>query len=337
MKADSLEIAVLGAGSWGTALAILLGKKGLKVRLWDHFPGQVEALSLDRENKRYLEGFGLPEPVHPSTDLGDAVSGASLIVMVVPTHGFRNVFTRVLPCMVPGATVVSASKGIENDSLKTMTQVMTECAERAGVRVQTAVLSGPSFAKEVAAEVPTAVTVASSSSESARSIQEIFNSGYFRAYTSTDTIGLEVSGALKNIIAIAAGICDGLEFGSNARAALITRGLVEITRFGIAQGAQPQTFYGLSGVGDLVLTCTGDLSRNRHVGLELGRGRKLKQILDDMSMVAEGVKTTRSVFDIVRKENLDMPILEQVYQILYKDKDCREAVRDLLNRDLKAE
>lgn len=337
LKADTPIVAVLGAGSWGTALAMVLGKKGYEVRLWDHFSEQVAAITADRENKRYLPGFPLPASVIPTAELRYAVSGVSMIVMVVPTHGYRDVYQRVTRHISSGITVVSASKGIENESLKTMTQIMTETAEVTGVSIQTAVLSGPSFAKEVAAEVPTAVTVACNSQEAARYIQRLFNSEYFRAYTSIDTIGLEVSGALKNIIAIAAGICDGLEFGTNARAALITRGLAEITRFGVAQGAQAQTFYGLSGVGDLVLTCTGDLSRNRHVGLELGRGNKLEQILGDMCMVAEGVKTTKSVYNIVEKTGLDMPILEQVYQILYHDKDCGQAVRDLLNRDLKAE
>ena len=218
-----------------------------------------------------------------------------------------------------------------------MSQIIRDSADDAGVAVSTAVLSGPSFAKEVAAEVPTAVTAASEAINTAEYVQNLFNSGYFRVYSSTDVSGLEISGALKNIIAIGAGICDGLEFGSNARAALITRGLAEMTRFGTSRGAAAQTFYGLSGLGDLVLTCTGDLSRNRFVGLELGRGKKLDRILEEMSMVAEGVKTTRSVYDIVRKENLDMPILEQVYEVLYQGKDCRAAVRDLLNRDLKAE
>lgn len=337
LRPDGPAIAVLGAGSWGTALAMLLGKKGYEVRLWDRSSHYVEAIALDRENRRYLPGFMLPDSVNPMTELGLAVAGVSLVVMVVPTHGYRDVFQRAIVHISPGTTVVSASKGIENESLKTMSQIMTETSQAAGVFVQTAVLSGPSFAKEVAAEVPTAVTAASESQKAAQCIQQLFNSDYFRAYTSTDIIGLEVSGALKNIIAIAAGICDGLEFGTNARAALITRGLAEITRFGVALGAQAQTFYGLSGVGDLVLTCTGDLSRNRYVGLELGRGKKLDQILQEMSMVAEGVKTTKSVQNIVERKELDMPILEQVYQILYRDKDCRQAVKDLLNRDLKAE
>ena len=336
-KPDSPVIACIGAGSWGTALAILLGKKGFQVRLWDHFAEHVQAIASDRENKRYLEGFRLPDSVIPEADLGRAIGGAGVVLMVVPTHGYRDVLKRAVTHLQPGCTIVSASKGIENDTLKTMSQIITDTTQAVGVTVQSAVLSGPSFAKEVAAEVPTAVTVASEAADTAQYVQKLFTDGYFRVYTSTDVTGLEISGALKNIIAIGAGICDGLEFGSNARAALITRGLAEMTRFGIARGAATQTFYGLSGLGDLVLTCTGDLSRNRFVGLELGRGKKLGRILEEMSMVAEGVKTTRSVYDIVRNENLDMPILEQVHEVLYQDKDCREAVRDLLNRDLKAE
>jgi glycerol-3-phosphate dehydrogenase (NAD(P)+) len=220
-----------------------------------------------------------------------------------------------------------------------MSQVMSDVLERSKTdhHPERAVLSGPSFAKEVADEVPTAITIGCKNKGIARELQQLFNAAYFRVYTSSDIIGLEVSAALKNIIAIAAGICDGLNFGMNARAALITRGLAEISRFGIKLGAEPATFYGLSGVGDLVLTCTGDLSRNRTVGLRLGKGQTLEQILADMSMVAEGVKTAKSVYQLAQQKQLEMPILEQVYQILYEDKDCRTAVKDLLGRELKPE
>jgi len=335
----SRKIGVIGAGSWGTALALLLAGKGEQVSLWGHRPDHVGLLLRERENKRYLPGFCFPPGLSPTADIKDAVDRAAVVCMVVPSHGYREVFSQVVPHASEHVIFVSATKGIENNSLLTMTQVMEQCVAEAVVQISPAlaVLSGPSFAREVADGVPTAITVGSNDKKAAQELQNIFSTEYFRVYTSRDVIGLEISAALKNIIAIAAGICDGLEFGSNARAALITRGLAEMTRLGKVLGAEQQTFFGLSGLGDLVLTCTGALSRNRHVGMELGRGKTLESILDSMSMVAEGVKTTRSVYDLVRKLKVDMPILEQVYLILYQDKDCRTAVRDLLNRDLKAE
>jgi glycerol-3-phosphate dehydrogenase (NAD(P)+) len=330
-------IAVIGAGSWGTALALLLGKKGYPVRLWGHRQEHITTIKSSRENKTYLPGFPLSASITPTADIHEAVRGASLICMVVPSHGYRNVFEQLLPAAPAEAIFISATKGIENKSLNSMTEVMENCSDSLGKKIITAVLSGPSFAKEVAGEVPTAITIGCKDISCARELQVTFSTDYFRVYTSTDIIGLEISASLKNIIAIAAGICDGLDFGSNARAALITRGLAEMTRFGVAHGADQETFFGLSGLGDLVLTCTGALSRNRFVGLELGRGKKLDQILKEMSMVAEGVKTTKSVYDMVQEDRLEMPIMEQVYKILYEDKDCRTAVKDLLGRDLKAE
>ena len=259
--------------------------------------------------------------------------------MVVPSHGFRLVFEAVAPFLEQGCRVVSAVKGIENETLMTMTQVMTEVLG-SGVQekeISLAVLSGPSFAKEVAQGMPTAVTIGCTQIEKAQELQHIFGTERFRVYASSDVIGLEISAALKNIVAIAAGISDGLGYGLNSRAALITRGLAEIKRIGVKMGADPLTFFGLSGLGDLVLTCTGDLSRNRTVGLKLGQGKKLSVILEEMKMVAEGVKTTRSVHDLAKRLKVDMPILEQVYQILYQDKDCSAAVMDLLTRELKIE
>jgi len=337
LKNRETTIAVIGAGSWGTALALVLGKKGYPVRLWGHRKEHITTIRTSRENKTYLPGFPLPASITPTADINEAVANANIICMVVPSHGYRYVFEQLLPAAPTEAIFISATKGIENTSLNSMTEIMENCSESLGKSIITAVLSGPSFAKEVAGEVPTAITIGCKQVASARELQSIFSTDYFRVYTSSDIIGLEISASLKNIIAIAAGICDGLDFGSNARAALITRGLAEMTRFGVERGADQETFFGLSGLGDLVLTCTGALSRNRFVGLELGSGKKLDQILQEMSMVAEGVKTTKSVYDMVKINRLEMPILEQVYKILYEDKDCRSAVKDLLGRDLKAE
>ncbi len=330
------KIAVIGAGSWGTALAKLLGDKGKSVTLWGHRPEHVEALASSRENKTYLPGFFLPDNIKISGNIKETIEGATMVVMVVPSHVFREVFTTIFPLLKPGTHVVSATKGIENESLMTMIQVMEDILP-ADSGVHLGVLSGPSFAKEVADNTPTAVTVAAQTKEIAKSFQEAFSTERFRVYTSTDIIGLELGGPLKNIVAIAAGICDGLGYGTNTRAGLITRGLAEITRMGVKMGAKPLTFSGLAGLGDLVLTCTGDLSRNRQVGLMLGSGKTLKDILAEMSMVAEGVKTTKSAWLLAKKIGVDMPILEQIYQVIYQDKPCSQAVADLLARELKEE
>ncbi len=337
LKNKHKKIAVIGAGSWGTALALLLGKKGHTVHIWGHRPEHVNSIEQERQNNKYLPGFLFPDNIYPTADISKAVSHAAIICMVVPSHGYRQVFEQVLKSASNESVFVSATKGIENTSLNTMTQVMEQCAASHERQIETAVLSGPSFAREVAAEVPTAITIGCKKSAIADELQDVFSNDNFRVYTSSDIIGLELSASLKNIIAIAAGICDGLEFGSNARAALITRGLAEMTRFGVHYGADKETFYGLSGLGDLVLTCTGALSRNRKVGIDLGKGKKLADILKDMTMVAEGVKTTKSVFYMVKKNGIEMPILEQVYKILYEGKNCLLAVKDLLGRALKPE
>ncbi|MFA7384025.1 MAG: NAD(P)H-dependent glycerol-3-phosphate dehydrogenase [Desulfurivibrionaceae bacterium] len=333
------NIAVIGAGSWGTALAKLLGDKGFAVDLWAHRLDHVAALLRDRENATYLPGFPLPATVRPTADLAQAVSGKPVVVMVVPSHVYREVFALLAPHLAPNAAIISATKGVENETLLTMNQVMAEvlASLRPDFTGQLGVLAGPSFAKEVAAGIPTAVTVAAPTIEGARFFQDIFHTERFRVYASTDVIGMELGGALKNIVAIAAGICDGLGYGTNTRAALITRGLAEITRLGVAMGAKPLTFSGLAGMGDLVLTCTGDLSRNRQVGLKLGHGKTLAQILAEMKMVAEGIKTTRSAMALAQKKGVEMPILEQVYAMIYEDKPCGEAVQSLLGRDQKEE
>ncbi|MDH5523960.1 MAG: NAD(P)H-dependent glycerol-3-phosphate dehydrogenase [Desulfobulbaceae bacterium] len=333
------KIAVIGAGSWGTALAKLLGDKGLRVDLWAHRAAHVAAIQASGENQTYLPGFKLGQGVRATSDLGEAVRGKKVVVMVVPSHVYREVFTELAPFLAADSYIISATKGIENDTLLTMNQVMAEVLadKRPDFKGQLGVLAGPSFAKEVAAGIPTAVTVASNSKDAAKLFQDVFHTERFRAYAGTDVIGSELGGALKNIVAIGAGICDGLGYGTNTRAALITRGLAEITRLGVAMGAQPLTFSGLAGMGDLVLTCTGDLSRNRQVGLKLGQGKKLAQILAEMEMVAEGVKTTRSAKALAEKIGVEMPILDQVYQVIYEDKPCGDAVITLLSRDQKDE
>jgi glycerol-3-phosphate dehydrogenase (NAD(P)+) len=333
------QAAVVGAGSWGTALAKMLSDKGYQITLWGHRQEHVDEIVSERENRAYLPGFKLSDNLTATADLKEAVSNQPVVVMVVPSHGFRDVFHKLLPHFSNNTYVISAVKGIENDTLMTMDQVMED--ELSGLTsppdLHLGVLAGPSFAKEVAAGVPTAVSVAAKSKEEAVFFQEFFNAPLFRVYACTDLIGLELGGALKNIVAIAAGISDGLGYGTNTRAALITRGLAEISRLGVAMGAEPLTFSGLSGLGDLVLTCTGDLSRNRTVGLKLGQGKKLSTILSEMNMVAEGVMTTRSAWNLAGKMEVEMPILEQVYLVLYKDKPCNEAVSDLLSRSLKHE
>ncbi len=331
------KIAVIGAGSWGTTLANLLAVKGYRIDLWVFEPELAEIIGTERENTYFLPGFKLSENVYPSNSLEKVVSGKDIIVMVVPSQVYRSVAREMIPFLKDGAVVVSASKGIENETLLTMTGVWNE--ELSGVKksVEIATLGGPSFAREVIRGIPTAVTVASSFPSLARKLQKIFSTSYFRVYTSTDKIGVELGGALKNVIAIAAGITDGLGFGHNTRAALITRGLAEMIRLGVKMGAQPLTFAGLSGIGDLLLTCTGDLSRNRTVGLKLGQGKTLSEILENMKMVAEGVATTKSVYNLARRMEVDMPIATSVYRILFEDKKPGEALRELMERELKAE
>lgn len=321
-------------------MALLLSGKGYEVNLWGHRQQHMQQLLIDRENKKYLPGIVFPENLHLQEQLDKAVAGVEIVVMVVPSHSYRNTFQKMIPYLEKCCRIVSAVKGIENSSLKTMTQVMEELLQTASgfeKNVELGVLSGPSFAKEVASEVPTAVTIGFKNIQTAKELQKVFVTDFFRVYASSDVIGLEISAALKNIIAIATGVCDGLGYGLNTRAALITRGLAEIQRLGIALDADPLTFSGLSGIGDLLLTCTGDLSRNRTVGLKLGEGKNLDQIKSEMSMVAEGIKTTRSVYDLAQRLQIEMPILDQVYNIIYKNKKCSAAVKDLLQRELKVE
>lgn len=333
------KIGIIGAGSWGTAIAGIISRKGLDAYLWGHRKEHVDALLHDKENKKYLPGLYFPDNLKVTADLSKVVNSCNVLCMVVPSQIYRSVFCDVLKSINNDKIIVSAVKGIENDTLSTMTEIMADETLKSSLlyTVDLAVLSGPSFAREVADSVPTAVTIGCKNNETAQILQYLFGTDHFRVYTSNDVIGLELSAAFKNIIALATGICDGLGYGMNTRAALITRGLAEITRLGIKCGADPLTFSGLSGMGDLILTCTGNLSRNRTVGLELGRGKKLEEILKGMNMIAEGVKTTLSGYKLAQKNGVDMPILEQVHAILYQEKNCDSAVRELLQRELKPE
>ena len=330
------KIAVIGAGSWGTTLADLLAKKGHAVTLWAYEPELVQEMRETGENGMFLPGIKLSPDLAFTNDLEEAYRGCTMVLCVVPSQLVRRVMAGSLQFIPEAAIIVSASKGIEVDTVATVSEIYEEILP-AQQYARFAALSGPSFAREVAQEMPTAVTAASKSEEVARRVQEAFTTSFFRVYRNEDVIGVELGGAIKNVIAIAAGISDGLGFGCNTRAALITRGLAEMTRLGVAMGAQPATFAGLAGMGDLVLTCTGDLSRNRSVGIQTGQGRKLPEILGEMRMVAEGVKTTESAYNLAKKLGVEMPIIEQMYKMLYEDKPARQAVLELMTRNLKAE
>lgn len=322
-------IAVLGAGSWGTALAVHLGRVGHDVRLWARDRALVEDMIARRANAVYLPDVTFPAGVQPTGDLDAALRGAGLIVSAVPSHGTRAVLRRAAPLVERSAAIVSAAKGLEVDTLLRMSQVIRE--ELDGRR-PIVVLSGPSFAAEVARQRPTAVSVAAGDPAAAEMVQQEFRARYFRLYASTDVAGVEIGGALKNVIAIAAGVVEGLGLGHNALAALITRGLVEITRLACAVGGRRDTLAGLTGLGDLVLTCTGSLSRNRHVGIELARGRPLADILAGMKMVAEGVKTTGAALALGARHGVELPIATQMADVLAGRKDARTAVEDLMLR-----
>jgi glycerol-3-phosphate dehydrogenase (NAD(P)+) len=330
------SIGVIGAGSWGTTLADLLAKKGHRVTLWAFEEELVAEMEQSRENSIYLKGISLSPNLSFTASLQEVAQGKELLLFVSPSQVIRKVLAGALPHIAKGTVMVSASKGIEVETLKLVSQVYEELLP-AELYQSFAVLSGPSFAREVAMEMPTAVVAAAADPLVAKRVQDAFNTPYFRVYTNSDIIGVELGGAVKNVIAIAAGIADGLGFGCNTRAALITRGLAEIARLGFALGAKSDTFAGLAGMGDLVLTCTGDLSRNRSVGIQLGQGKKLAEILGGMRMVAEGVKTTESTCLLARKLGVEMPIAFKVNDILYNDRPAREAVIELMSRDLKAE
>lgn len=330
------SIGVIGAGSWGTTLADLLAKKGHRVTLWAYEQDLVSEMQTERENSVYLPGIMLADNLNFTGSLDEAVRDKDLLLFVVPSQVLRRVLLAAVPQIPADSIIVSASKGIEVGSLKLVSQIYEESLP-AELYARFSVLSGPSFAREVAREMPTAVVAAASDPLVAKGVQDIFNCRFFRVYTNSDLVGVELGGAVKNVIAIAAGISDGLGFGSNTRAAIITRGLAEIARLGQALGARAETFAGLAGMGDLVLTCTGDLSRNRSVGMQLGQGRTLAEILAEMRMVAEGVQTTESTCLLAWKLGVEMPIAFKVNEILYHDRAARDAVMELMSRDLKAE
>ena len=327
------KVAVLGAGAWGTALAFLLADKGDDVVLWSRRPELSEAINTSRENARYLPGIALPENLRCTHDLAGAMNEAKMTVFVVPSHATREVARAAASHVHEGVPIVSATKGIENDSLMFMDEVLAQELP-AHARRHMAFLSGPSFAKELVNRLPTAVVIAGHDAEVCTHVMKRFHTPYMRTYGSDDVPGVECGGALKNVVAIAAGIVDGMGFGHNTRAALITRGLAEIARLAMARGGSALTLAGLAGMGDLVLTCTGELSRNRTVGYEMGRGRKLPDVLATLGHVAEGVKTARSAYDLSRKLGVDMPITAEVFSVLYEDKPVAQAVRDLMDREL---
>ena len=333
---NKLKIGVVGAGSWGTALANLLGLKGFKIDLWVFEKEVKEQIESSRENKVFLPGVSLSMNIFPSNDLAGVVNGKDLVLVVVPSHVMRETGERFQGDISPETIIVSASKGIENKTHLTMSGVLRQILHDTP-EDYFAVLSGPSFAREVAGKIPTVVAVASKDQNVAGFIQHVFATGYFRVYTNNDMIGVELGGAVKNVIAIASGTIEGLGLGLNARAALITRGLTEMRRLGLKLGANPRTFAGIAGIGDLVLTCTGDISRNYTVGKKIGEGMKLNEILSEMRMVAEGVKTAKSVYNLSRKLGVEMPICHEVYRILYEDLPPKEAVHRLMTRTLKHE
>lgn len=333
-----LKIAVIGAGSWGTTLALLLSEREEEIRLWVRNRELIEIVREKRENPKYLPGHILPENIVLYSSFNDVLTGCDIVISVVPSHAVRSVFTEMKPFM-SDVPIISATKGIETETLNTVSQILCEIFSP-GIIDSYACLSGPSFAQEVAKKIPTAITLAARDESLARELQKVLGRPYFRVYTNPDITGVEIGGAMKNVIAIATGCSDGLGFGYNTRAALITRGLAEIKRLGITFGAQESTFYGLSGIGDLVLTCTGELSRNRMVGYKLGQGMGLGEILAELSkkgMVAEGIKTSKAAYNLSKRYNVSMPITEEVYSLLYEGKSVHQAVKDLLSREMGGE
>ncbi len=330
------RVAVIGAGSWGTALAMVAARNQLNVTLWAREPEVARQIERTRRNPYYLSDFELPEKIRATTAVEEAIKGAAFALLVVPSHAMREMATQLVAHLSSETVLVNAAKGVENSTLMRMEEVV---ADVFSTRFEPpyVTLSGPSFALEVAKGDPTAIVAASRNRESSEMIQRSLSSASFRVYTNTDVAGVELGGAVKNVVAIAAGVVRGLGFGTNAVAAIITRGLAEMTRLALAQGARAETMAGLAGLGDLVLTCTGELSRNRHVGVELGRGRKLGEILGEMREVAEGVKTTSSIYELGNRLGIELPITASIYALLYQDKPANEAANELMGRPLKRE
>jgi glycerol-3-phosphate dehydrogenase (NAD(P)+) len=331
-----VRIGVVGGGSWGTAIANHMALKGIDVDLWVREEDVYNQIKKKRINETFLPGIRLSNRIRPVQSFRKVSKEKDFLLIAVPSHFFRNILTELSSFLSSSAPLVVGTKGIENETLMTMSQVV-ESVLPGDWGDKFVCLSGPSFAREVCYEHPTAVTLASRNQKLATHLQELFSTDYFRVYTTQDVVGVELGGALKNVIAIAAGASDGLGFGCNARAALITRGLSEITRLGVSMGAKPLTFAGLTGIGDLILTCTGDLSRNRMVGLKIAEGVPVEEIISGMKMIAEGIKTSLSAYNLAKKVGIEMPIITEVYNIIYKGKDPRKAVKDLMTRELKVE
>jgi glycerol-3-phosphate dehydrogenase (NAD(P)+) len=330
------RLAIIGAGGWGTALAIVLAPRFESIRLWVYEADLAERMRATRENDVYLPRIRLPDRVEIVTELPRALEGAQIVLGAVPSRYARQRYLEALPYFDPSMIFVSATKGIEKLTLLRMSEVLTEVVGQR-FRPRVAVLSGPTFAREVACGEPAAVVIASTDREVAAAVQLVFSGPTFRLYTNQDPTGVELGAALKNIIAIGAGVCHGLELGNNTLAALITRGLAEITRLAVAMGGEPKTLAGLAGLGDLVLTCSGELSRNRMVGIELARGRSLQEIVGSMQMVAEGVESCDAAVALGQKFGVDLPIIQQMHAVLYSSNSPRQAVRDLMERSLKEE
>jgi glycerol-3-phosphate dehydrogenase (NAD(P)+) len=330
------DLTIVGAGSWGTALSIVLAPRFPRIRLWVYEQDLADRMRVTRINDLYLPGFSLPSNVAVETGFAAALADTGAVLSVMPSHLVRPIYTQMLPYLDPSLVFVSATKGLENGTLLRASEVIRECVA-GSFEPRVAVISGPTFAREVACGDPTALVVASVDQAFAVNVQTSFSGPTFRLYTSPDPTGVEIAGAVKNVVAIGAGVCHGLGLGSNPQAALITRGLAEITRLAIAMGGRPQTLAGLAGLGDLVLTCTGELSRNRTVGLQLAQGHKLDEIVGSMKMVAEGIKTTNATVDLARRHQVDMPIATQMFEMLNFGLPPREAIRRLMERSLKGE
>jgi len=331
---QSENLAIIGAGAWGTALALLLAEKGHTFPLWVYEQDLCETIKTKRENTFFLPGFSLPENIRPTHSLQEAVEGKSAILLVVPTHVMRTTIKNIRPFLQPDCLIINASKGIENETLCTIHQILQEELDN---NHKFAAISGPTFAIEIAQGLPSALVAAGDTMETAERVKQIISTPKLKVFTSDDPLGVQIGGALKNVIAISTGICDGMGLGFNPRAALISRGLMEITRIGTAQGARPETFLGLSGIGDLVLTCTGDLSRNRNVGIKLGQGKKIGEITKNMKMVAEGIRTVKSAYELKNKLDIQASVIEETYRVIYEDKSPQKALEDLMKVEIDTE
>lgn len=331
-----MQISVLGAGGWGTALAILLQNNGHKVTLWEYKKNYAKTLSKNRINKLYLPGIKIPKEISITHSLEDAVEHQHMIVLAIPSQFVRSVLQKIRKNDFTDTILVSVAKGIETDTLLTVSLIIKDVIKKIDDK-NIGVLSGPSHAEEVAKKIPTALVAASKDFDTAEQIQAAFMTSYSRVYSSTDIIGVELGGALKNVIAIGAGITDGANFGDNTKAAIMTRGVAEISRLGIELGARPETFSGLSGIGDVIVTCMSKHSRNRYVGEQIGKGKKLKDVLRSMNMIAEGVITSKSAMELARQANVETPIIDAVYRTLYEERDPQKMTFELMNRDMKSE